>query len=194
MLQFLLPFLLPGAEAAVETGLAGALGAGTAGLMGGGALTAGASAIGPTLANAAALGGGGTGIMGALTKLAPNAVGMGQNLARGNIQGAAGNLGAMVGGQNLGNMIANPSMSNLGNLAEGMGDKFITNSLVGNQQPQQKPVGPGAMVTRQKMSTPTKPQTDIQDPILKRMYQNLNGVRQMTTQTASPYPRKMSSI
>ena len=169
-------------------GSAGGLGAGLAGLG------AAAPTLGPTLGAAAGLAAP-TGIGAALTGMAPNLVGMGKNLMGGNLKGAGVNAANMIGGKSLGNMVANPSWANLGKVGEGMADKAATNmvgnALMGNQQ---QPVSPGLVKPQQ--ATPP-PATITGDPILSKMYNNLNPQFQGSTMKpwpASPYPRKMSAI
>jgi len=136
--------------------------------------------------------------------LAPNASAAGSSLMSGSLGGAAktlgGSLGNMVGGKTLGDMIAKPSWANLGKLTEGMGDKMAQNMVMqgvfGNQPTQQQQMGPGAIETKQNLSVS---EPEIEDPILKRMYQNLNqpqGFQAPTMQSwgQSPYPRRMSPI
>ena len=139
-----------------------------------------------------------TGFMGMASKFAPNLTGMGKNLMGGNFQGAGANIGNMVGGKTLGDMIAQPSWANLGKMGEGLGDKLALSMMTGGGQPQQQAMGPGAVGTKQKLSTPMP---EIEDPILQRMFQNLNQGQGQGFQGAtmkswgpSPYPRKMSSV
>ena len=135
------------------------------------------------------------------SRLAPGLSAAGSSLMGGNIGGAAktlgGSLGNMVGGKTLGDMIAKPSWANLNKMGEGMGDQLALGMLTGGNQPsQQQQMGPGAIETKQKLATP---EPEIEDPILKRMYQNLNqpqGFQAPTMQSwgQSPYPRRMSPI
>jgi len=138
------------------------------------------------------------------SELAPGLSAAGSSLMSGNIGSAAktlgGSLGNMVGGKTLGNMLEQPSWANLGKLTEGMSDKMAQNMVMqgvfGNQPTQQQQMGPGAIEIKQKLATP---EPEIEDPILKRMYQNLNqpqGFQAPTMQSwgQSPYPRRMSPI
>jgi hypothetical protein len=216
MFQFLLPFLemlgMGGAGAAGAGTLAAAaptvgptlanaaaLGAGTAGAS---ALPVGAmaplSAGGMLNAATAGAAQAPTGIMGLASKFAPNLTGMGQNLMQGNFKGAGVNAANMLGGENLANMVQNPSWNNLGKIGEGMGNKMaanaVTQGLMGSPQQQPQPVGPGA-TNNQKVAQ--APQQIQENPVLQRMFNNLNSKFQATPMKpwpASPYPKRMSAI
>jgi len=173
---------------------AGAIGAG-AGALGASAIPMGAiDALSTTgmLSNAVSGAAGAaqpSGFMGALGQLAPNVTGMGQNLAQGNIQGAAGNLGGLVGGDNLKSFINSPSYASAGNMAKGAGDSMVQNSLaqsvMGSGPGQVKPVQPA------RTSGAKVPQVS-DNPIVQRMYQNLNQQQQqpmpMEGQSIQPTP------
>lgn len=107
----------------------------------------------------------------------------------------AGAVGDFLGGKTLGNLMMNPSMKTLGAFGK---EQVLPSLLTGqSEQPtQQQQLSPGAIDTKQKLSTS---EPEIDDPILKRMYQNLNqqqGFQAPTMQSwgPSPYPKKMSSV
>jgi len=175
-------------------------------LMGMGAGTAGglastlAPAIGPTIGAAAALPAATN--PGILATMFPGLTQVGKSAMGGDLSGVGGGVGKMAGSENLANMLSNPSWANFGKLGAGVGDKMALNMMTGGggQPTPQEAVGPGAIQAKQQKSA-AMPETD--DPILKRMYQNLNpqqqnqfasGVTPMKPWAASPYPRKMSAI
>jgi len=218
MFQFLAALLpyLQSAGSAVMSGLAGA----------GSAIGSGASSVGSGLANMFSAGGpmtaAETGKLatampslsaaeiaslaktttapGVFAKMFPGLAQVGRSAVAGDLPGMGGGIGKMAGSENLANMLTKPSWANLGKLGEGMGDKLALRMMLGEGQltPQQA-VGPGAIQAKQQKSAAMP---EIEDPILKRMYQNLNpqrnqfasGVTPMKPWPQSPYPRKMSAV
>jgi len=210
MFQFLLPFLEAlgigtGATGAAGAGLAGGAGTaiGSAGLTGAEMAALPASLTAPeaaTLFGSVAEAPMATGGLGTLAnRLAPNLMGMGKNLMGGNFQGAGGNLANMFKAPNLANMISNPSWANLGKIGEGMGDKMVaagvTKGLLGSPQQQQAmTMSPGSVEKKVQIAPPEQ---ITQDPVLQRMYNNLNPQFQaqpMKPWPPSPYPRRMSPV
>lgn len=200
MFQFLLPFLHAmgtGSSAVpLATGSMPSLAA-----MGGGTL----ESMGAAAQDAAIASGTASAVPLSWTigsEMAPNLSAAVSSLKSGNIGGAAktlgGSLANMLGGENLANMVANPSWNNLGKIGEGVGDKMaanmVTQGLMGQPQQPVPPPGPGAVSNPK---TAQAPQQIQENPILQRMFNNLNPQFQATPMKPwppSPYPRRMSAI
>lgn len=195
MFQFLLPLLSAMGIGGGTAALGGSVAPAATAAAGGTSALGSLSALG---AGAGAAGAGGAVAPGIFASMFPNMAKLGTSAASGNVSGMGGALGNMIGGRTLGDMMENPSWANLGKMGEGMGDKLAMSMMTGGGQPtQQQTMGPGATGTKQRMST-AMPETD--DPILQRMFQNLNQ-RQggfqgsaMKPWPPSPYPKRMSAI
>ena len=175
------------------SGVAGSLAGASGGAMGGSANAAlGGSLFGGETLGAMAQP---TGFLSGLTSFmkgaSPDVYKLGSSVAKGDLKGVGGSLGNMMGGKNLGNMVRDPSLENLG---KATGEMF--NPAGGGG-----PFGGGGrqaqMPMPQTMSRGRTKQPESDDPIIKRMYQNLNPRQSgsgMKPWGQSPFPKKMSAI
>jgi hypothetical protein len=94
----------------------------------------------------------------AMMNIAPNLTSGIKSLASGQLGGGLANLGSAIGGDKLGQAIANPTLKNIG----GFGGDFLKQNLMnnifgGNQSQQLSPVSPQRSATAMSSGTPQSP-------------------------------------